>query len=503
MISGVPTASTERPGSAPTRARSSAALFFAATSLLLASASPLWIGGMGYAPEELAAGRQILEGAPVAWPRNGAVSLLLELPLLALGRLVARSPAGQEVFVSMAPVLATAGIATVVYVWASRLAASRAWGMAIALAGTFSTLLWPYAYIGLEPLQSLLLVAAAFCALERPPGPPPWSRSLAFGALAGLAVSAKSTGFLLAPALAYAGWRLFAGGGARGRARAAASLACAAAIFALNTATRLPSWQRFGGTLSYGRDWLVHEPIVPLLHLAALIASPNKGLLVFAPLALLGLVVAPAAWRRRREVAAFALLTLAGVAGGISMLGIWSDETWGPRYLHVAVGPLLLVFAATRAGRPLRPGREAPFAAAAVFGLGVSLLGVLFYYGALMAAANATTTLTLESLQGDVTWNHPRFNARLLRAWLSGLSRPELIARERVWNFADPNRPLEWNAFDLRVLATPQPRVLSPSRNPSDRRLKWACVAAALAGMLALEGARRAARRESGGAGAG
>jgi hypothetical protein len=462
--------------------------------------SPLWISGMGYVPEELAACRQILDGAPVAWPRNGAVSLLLELPLLALGRLVARSPGGQDVVVSMAPVLATAGIAALLYAWASRLAASRAWGFAIALAGTFATMLWPYAYIGMEPLQSLLLLSAAFCALERPLGAPTWSRSLAFGTLAGLALSTKSIGFLLVPAAGYLFRRMFAGAGARSRIRAAAALALTAAIFALNTATRLPSWQRFGGTAAYGRDWLVHDPVLPLLHVVALLASPNKGLLVFAPPALLGLLALPAAWRRERAVAAFALLTLGGVAGGVSILGIWSDETWGPRYLHAAVAPLLLAFAASRAGRPLRLRREPAFAAAAAAGFAVSLLGVLFYYGNLMAAANATTTLTLESLQGDLTWNHPRFNARLLRAWLRP-SGPELIGRERVWNFEDPNRPLEWRAFDLRALSTPQPRVLSPSRQASDRRLKWACLAAALVGMLALGAAVRTARRESARAG--
>ena len=471
-------------------------LVFAGVALLLASASPLWMSGMGYVPEELAACRQILTGAPVAWPRNGAVSLLFELPLLAVGRLIARSSAGEEVVVSMAPVLATAGIAALLYAWASRLSGSRSWGLAVALAGAFATMLWPYAYIGMEPLQSFFLLAAAFCALEGGPASPTWSRALAFSALAGVAVSAKSIGFLLVPAIGYLLWRLFAAGGARSRTRMAASVAVAAAIFALNTITRLAWWKSVGGTRAYGGAWVVHEPILPLLHAVALLLSPNKGLIVFAPAALLGLLALPDAWRRDRPVAVFALLTLAGVGGGISILGIWSDETWGPRYLHVAVAPLLLAFAATRAGRPLRLRHEAPFAAAAAFGFAVSLLGVLFYYGSLAAAANSTTTLTLESLQGDLTWNHPRFNARLLGIWLSGAPRPVYVERERVWNFLDPNRPLEWRPFDVRTLANAQPRVLAASRSPSERRLKWACLIAAAAGIVLLERAARGARRE-------
>jgi hypothetical protein len=160
----------------------------------------------------------------------------------------------------------------------------------------------------------------------------------------------------------------------------------------------------------------------------------------------------------------------------------------------VAVAPLVLAFAATREGRPLRLRSELAYAAAAAAGFAVSLLGILFYYGSLMAAANSTTTLTLDALQGDLTWNHPRFNARLLGVWLGGGSRPVFLEQKRVWDFANPNRPLEWKAFDLRVLRTPQPRILSPSKNPSERRLKWACVVFALAGVLLLERAIRAGR---------
>ncbi len=473
--------------------RRSVLLLFAGTALLLASCSPLWIAAMGYAGEELAACRQILDGRPVAWPRNGAASLLLELPLMALARaLGARTPHGEELVVAMAPVLATSGIAALLYSWAARLSASRAWALAIALVGIFGTMLWPYAYMGMEPLQSFFLLAAAYCALGEPSRwPPSWRRSLAFGALAGFAVSEKSIGFLLAPAVAYLWDRLHRRKGEFVAPRALASLALAAGVFALNLATRLPSWTRFGGTAAYGSAWLVSDPIAPFLHLTALLASPNKGLLVFAPLAFVGLLALPAAWRLNRPVCVAALLTLGGVAGGVSLLGIWADETWGPRYLHVAVAPLLLVFAVSRVGRPRRLRSEAPFGAAAAAGLAVSALGVLFYYGSLMGAANATTTLTLESLQGDLTWNHPRFNARLLRAWLSAGTVPFVIRRERIWNYHDPNPPLAWRPFDVRVLAVPQPFLLVRARNGTERALKGACVLAGIAGMLLVSASAR------------
>jgi hypothetical protein len=470
-----------------------ALLLFAGTALLLGAASPLWLASMGYAAEELAACRQILDGGAVAWPRNGVVSLALELPLLAAARaLGARPAAGEEVLASLAPVLATAAITAILFVWASRLSRSRSWGLALALAATFSTMLWPYAYIGLETLQSLLLLAAAWTALEAPDRVPSWARSLAFGLLAGAAVSAKSTGFLLWPAAAYLAWRLFGRGGRAVVPRALVSLGLAAAIHAANSAARNASWSRFGGMTRYGSDWLVTDAASPILNLVALLASPNKGLLVFAPLAVLGLLALPRAWRRARPVAVFALLTLGGIAAGISILGIWSDETWGPRYLHAAVAPLVLVFAAGRAGRAPRLRTEAPFAAAAAAGFVVSALGVLFYYGSLSSAARRVTTPTLESLQGDPTWNHVRFNGLLARSWLAGNARPLYIAPERVWDFDDPHRPLEWKAVDLRRFAEPQPRLLASAHNPSERALRWAGVAAALLGMLVLEAARRA-----------
>jgi len=486
---------------APRARRRSVALFFAGTTLVLASASPLWIAAMGYAGEELAACRQLLDGQPVAWPRNGAVSVAMELPLMALARgLGARTTHGEETVVAMAPVLATAGIAALLYAWAARLAGSRGWGFAIALAGTFGTMLWPYAYIGMETLQSLALLAAAYCALACPSeGRPSWRRSLAFGLLAGLSVAAKSIGFLLVPAAAYLWYRLHRRKEGFAGARALTSAAVAVVVFGLNLASRLPSWERFGGTAAYSGGWLVSDPITPFLHLTALLASPNKGLLVFAPLAVVGLLALPAAWRRDRAIAVFALLTLGGVAGGISLLGIWSDETWGPRYLHVAVPPLLLVFAASRAGRPLRLRSEAPFAAAAGAGLVVSALGVLFYYGTLVGAAHGTTTLTLESLQGDLTWNHPRFNARLLRVWLSGGTVPFVIRREKIWHFRDPNQPLIWRAFDVRPMAVPQPFVLVPATSAGERAIKWTCVLAAIAGLLLLSAAVRARDRPPGG----
>ena len=90
-----------------------------------------------------------------------------------------------------------------------------------------------------------------------------------------------------------------------------------------------------------------------------------------------------ACFRRRSARRDLRPADLLGPRGVLSFLEMWSDETWGPRYLHSALGPLVLCFAASRRSRPLHLRTEAPLAAAVLLGLGVSFLGTLFYYGSL------------------------------------------------------------------------------------------------------------------------
>ena len=83
---------------------------------------------------------------------------------------------------------------------------------------------------------------------------------------------------------------------------------------------------RFGGAAHFASLWLVRDPISPHLNLIALFASPNKGLFLYAPLTLLAVIALPRAFRIAPRVAVFAALTLAGLAGGLCLLGMWSDE---------------------------------------------------------------------------------------------------------------------------------------------------------------------------------
>lgn len=458
--------------------RQIALLFFGGVLLVYVSLSPLSVAGMGYLGEEMQACRQLLEtvwhpssgptpAGAVSWPRNGAAGLLFQCPFIAVSQaLVGPSERWEDRALSVAPVLASALLVTVLFVWGSRLAGSRPSGFVLALIAGFCTMIWPYAYIGLETTQSLFLMITGFLALGSN-APHTWPRALLFGACAAVAVSARSDGMLLLPAVSFLTWHYFRrdsteGGGSwhwAGKALTASSIVVL--VFLANAHASAAHFADWGGTLRYARTWLSHDAITPLLHLVGLLGSPNKGLIVYAPVTLLALGSVPRAWASNRAVVIFALLTLVGLAGGISLLDAWTDETWGPRYLHAAIAPLMLCLAAAKRSRPWRLRTEVPLLAAGVFGFCVSLLGVLFYYGTLHVVASETTPLTIQALQGDATWNHVRFNARLLDVWLgrneAGESTPQFLERGRVWDAQDRPRVLDWKNVDLTALAQPQP----------------------------------------------
>lgn len=475
-----------------------APVFFLAVALLYLSLSPFTISHMGYTGEEIRASRQLLGAlpGPVDWPRNGAVGLFLQLPFVAAGDLLAGPEKGADRLLSLQPVLASALLATLIFVWGSRLAGSRTWGLTLALVAAFGTMLWPYAYIGLETTQSLFLLLAAYLALAAR-GPRTWSRSLLFGLCAAVAVSVKSNGVMLVPAAAFLIWAYFRGGRTEPGGRrppwwqAASIAAIVGAVFCANAYLRGLSWARFGGAVAYLSGWRPESALSPLLHLAGFLGSPNKGLLVFAPVVILGLLAIPRAFAADRRLAVFAVLTIAGLAGGFALLDVWSDETWGPRYLHSAVAPLVLCLAAARRAKPARLRHEVPLAVAAGLGFAVSLLGALFYYGSLAGVAFRTVPVTIGTFQGDPVWNHVRFNARLLEVWLrmrTGRSTgPEFLRPGRPWNFRDPSAVPPWNPVDLRSKAFPQARLFR-SAESGQRHGQLARLLLAAAGLAGLIG---------------
>ena len=462
-------------------ARRLAAVFFAAVFLLLLAFSPGRIASMGYMPEILEAGRRLLDrgeailtGVPgaqeaITLPRHGFGELAAALPFLAVAR-IAFGPSAEwaDRALSLQPVLSTALICTILFAWTLRLTGSPAWGAVLGLLAGFSTMLWPYAYIGLETTQSLFLLLAALLALETD-APPTWTRSLLFAACGAVAVSIKTPSVFLLPALTWLAWCLFGRQIAHEPERRrrvepkVLVVGCiVAAVWALNTWTRIRFWH---GAFTVG--WVVAGPMDLALQVWSALLSANKGLLVFCPILVLAIFRLEVAFSRHKRLVTFAVLVLAGQLLGTCMLIYWSEETWGPRYLHSSIAPLVLCLAVAKAGRPFRASRELPLLGLGAAGALIALLGILFWYGRLFQAAGPTLLSTIENYQYDIDFNHIRFNAQLARVWLG----EDRIAGQDLWpphqkiwyaKNTPPPRFRPRRQVSLAPFAVPQPALLQP-----------------------------------------
>lgn len=519
-----------RPAARP-ELRRVALLLFAGIFLVQFAFSPLDLRGMGYSDEEVAATFRLLSwmtaapapagAAPLLSPqgiltRHGVLEPLAKLPFAAAGRALAPlfpdSPRFAERFVALLPLLETALIATLLFLWTTRLTASLRWGLALALGGAFCTLLWPYAYIGLELTQALALFLAGFLALGRDDtsAMAGRGRTLGFVAAAAVAVAAKGTGLLLFPAVAYLAYRYFhrratrRAPGATGVSRrplsaTVASLVVVLAVVFGNKFLRsyyLPPWVE----ADFLRQFLEKNPAQVAAHMLLLLFSGNKGLVVYSPIALLGLAALPAAWRKNREVAIFVLLTTGSLLAGFAVVGMPAEETWGPRYLYSAVAPLVVGLAAAWGREPLAGYRRLLLAGALVAGLGVSALGSLFYYGRLLQVAQQADQATLEALWGDPVWNPVVMDMRLAKLWLAPAGTPTVwTPRHHWWYTRPPGVPAD-KGVDLAFACEPQPLLLR--RGTRERPGFFGALAASLVlGLAALGAAGREVRRDFGGGG--
>jgi hypothetical protein len=394
------------------------------------------------------------------WPRHGLVDSLLYGPFVLLGALFRAGARNQDRLLALAPIAATAWVVTLLFRWLRRsgVAPRRAFGYALLAA--FGTLLWPYAYIGLETTQSLFLILAGYLALT---GAPSRRRSLAVAFACALAASAKSNGLFLLPALGWLVWCDARRAGSAGRRRA--WLPAAAALALIAGALLLAAWsRRFGPTGgAVARTMLVDNVGTYLLQAVSFFGSVNKSIFLFAPITLLALLRVRAALRRTPAVTVFALLSLGGLVAGHALVYYWSEETWGPRYLHSAVAPLVLCAALGAPTAKRRHWPALPVILLAAAGFLVSLLGISFYYGRLHTAATLASRANLEALQHDPAFNHPLFNARLLILRFSSPLDPD--DSRRYWpppihwwwkpppGFAQPQ-------VDLAAFLSPQPLLL-------------------------------------------
>jgi hypothetical protein len=453
----------------PPPAGRTAGLLFLGLFALYLSMSPLTVGGRGYVPEEVDSGMRMLESfnawvkgrpvPPLIVTRHGLIPILFDLPFIKLGKMIV-SP---DFMMSMSPIFFTSALLTILYLWLRKIT-SPGMSLLVTLAGAFATLLWPYAYIGLETKQSFFVMLAGYFGIADGKSRS-WTRLMLFGAAGGLALTMKSTGLVLWPALAYLVYAQF---GAEWRNRWKQAVSVMAVMGGVWAAGELGSrlyWAPRGGGYSHLSGWLIDSPLQFFGNMIGVFGSPTKGLLVCAPVLLISLFVIPRALRVNREVTLFALFVTGSTLALVSMLIVSADEVWGMRYMHVTVAPLLLCIGV--AWERFEWRRIAVFVPLVVLGISISFLGAFYYYGSRAAALYDGGHNTMQWLFGDPSWGEVAFNSKAFRVWLKGCPSTPWTALH-IWVWEPPPGALPWKPVDLQKYCQPQSLLIREWGNPLD-----------------------------------
>jgi hypothetical protein len=442
--------------------RKTAVILFLGLSLCYLALAPGTTIGRGYLDEEMYSGTRMLQvinaflkGRTIPtmiWFRHGALPVVLDLPLLKLGKVIG-SP---DFALSLEPIISTAAMLTILFLWLRKIC-SPGMSLLLTLTGAFGTMLWPYAYIGLETKQSLFLLLAGYFGLAdgKITG---WTRALNFAVACGLAIALKSTGIVLLPAIGYLIFAQFRRDRRNRLPKLAATLFVVGGIWLAGSITRHFYWDPRGGDIATMERWWIKSPLQLITNAIGVLGSPTKGLFLFAPILIAVLYAFPQAFRSRRCTAIFALLITACSAGFISLLIFPSDEVWGSRYMHLTIAPLLVCIGAAWPSYELRKHWPLLFLAAA--GVVVSFVGAFAYYGERINVSHSARQNTMEWLTGDTAWNEVHFNGHLFHVWLEGGSSSVQWTPEHTWVWTEPPGSPTWRPVDLRDFAHPQSLLL-------------------------------------------
>ncbi len=392
-------------------------------------------------------------------PRSGFVELIAHVPFVLASRL-AELPENQALVLALQPVLLSTLIVVIVFVWSHRLTGDRLRAVGYALLAAFCTMIWPYAYFGMEVQQSLFLILAAFLALSGV-----WRRSwtwwIVFGVCCGLVISVKISSIFLAPVIAFLMLRSYAADQTSGRtARLSVSVAIAVGMLVANTMWRNRMASLVADWTTFLREHSVGDPLEWAFNAVALFSSPGKGLIVYIPAALVATMLFRRAWAAQRDLAIFGLLSFVSLTAALAAVDVWSDETWGPRHFHALAAPaVLLIAGGSRAGAGVV--RRAPLFAAAFLGLCVSFLGAFYHYGLQQRVAETSGQSTLQTLQMNPMWNHVKFNARLLRVWIVSGDGDQIYWNPHpIWYYDIPEWSSNMEPVRIDPYSQPQPLLI-------------------------------------------
>jgi 4-amino-4-deoxy-L-arabinose transferase-like glycosyltransferase len=491
-----------------------AVLFCTALTLFYLAFSPSTIAFMGYMEENITAADQVASNlinfaklqpiSRIDWTHHGCTETVLEVPFILLSRALF---GGSQIWMGrvllLQTILTTSLLCALMLIWVRKLTGSYVWAYCLALIAGVATMLWPYAYIGMETTQSLFLFGAGYIALMREKKGT-WGEAAQLGLACAVAVSAKMNGIFLLPAVGFLLLIYFTKEpGKSNWAKYASIVAIIIVSIILNRYTRNTYWDSQGGEENYLATIIIDSPLTFIFNIYDYFGSANKSLFIYAPIVIFSFLGLRRAYLAQPAIVIWALLTLSGLAGGFALMVVWSEETWGPRYLHSAIAPLVLCFAATLSGKPFRWKQEKFLLATVGLGVFVSFLGIIFHYGCLYLAAKDSSQSTLEAFQHDPRFNHLRFNLNLLRIWgsarLGFASRPEPWPPEPFWWFARPAGAPVLKQVNLRDTAIPMPVLFrgwnagSLSSKLTYNVLRIACLSCLLLGLIGFWRAGRLA----------
>jgi hypothetical protein len=469
--------------------RTAALLFVSIFGLYLAMA-PNTTLGRGYIGEEIDSGLKILEifnawvkGRTVPamlWTRHGPVPILFDLPFIRLGKEIV-SP---DYMMSLSPILFTAATLWILYLWLRKLT-SPAMSLLLTLGAGFGTLLWPYAYIGLETKISFFVLLAGYLGIADGKIRT-WPKLLLFAGACGLAMTVKSTGIVMGPAFAYLVYVQFRGEWRSRLSQLMVTGATIGVIWAVGDLTRRQYWGPVGGGYAQLRQWLIDSPLQFFMNLIGIFGSPTKGLFVFAPLLLFSLYAVQRMIRSQRDLALFTFLVVGTNVGFIAMLIVSADEVWGTRYMHVIIAPLVLCIGA--AWPQFEWKKHTLLVMLIGIGMVISFLGSFLYYGTKHWALFDSGQNTMEWLNGDPKWNEVTFAAREFRQWRKGCP-PFPWTNSHIWVWEPPPGAQPWKTLDLAQYCQPQSLLITAWRHPPDalgRKLLRVNQGGLLVGLISL-----------------
>lgn len=302
-----------------------------------------------------------------------------------------------------------------------------------ALTLAFASPLWVYAK-GLAniPLAALLAVLALLPITGSATTTRHWAVA---GALAGLAVTTRPEFMVLGVlvgALSLPAWKRSGLTGLKGSAVFAASLAAIAV-----PGVGLWNLYRTGDFLDVGyrTGTILWQTDRAYIGVFGVLASPSFGLLVFMPLAAVGLWGLLSRAMDRPIWLAMLVLVITAVVGYGSFTDWFGGVSWGPRYLTVVTPFLALGVGVMLQARTTNLAMRLTVGGLAAWSLGISVLGVLFDY------QTGWRNLWEHGARPEqVLWN-PHFSLigahlRLARQWQDGLIGPDLYLAQRLGPWA-------------------------------------------------------------------